>query len=296
MYEFLLYTGKTETSVPDNYNHLQKCAQIVTRLCEHLHGNIGHKLFFENWFTTIDLLIYLKEIGILAIGTVWTNCLQGCPLERNKAIERQGREPIDYRVDLNIVIFIVSWMDNSIVQLASNFVGIETMGTLNRRDSLGREKKDIACPKIVSMYNKRMGVHLADMLIALYRIQCKTTRWYIKTFWHMVDIIKADAWILYKREEILRAVSEKSLKFLKMFSLEIANALIYAMMPACRGSPIIPNPVDDVRYDNIGYWPVPVSDKKRCCLCQRYARMTCQKCKVTLCLLQDCNCFIVFHT
>ena len=48
----------------------------------------------------------------------------------------------------------------------------------------------------------------------------------------MVDIAKVNAWILYKREKILRGVSEKSLKSLKMFSLEIANALIYEMMAA----------------------------------------------------------------
>ena len=152
-------------------------------------------------------------------------------------------------------------MDNNIVQLASNFIGIEPTGTLNRWDSHDREKKDIACPKVVSMYNKRMsGVDLADMLIALYRIECNTTHLYIKLFWHMVGIAKVNAWILYKREEILRGVSKKSLKYLKIFSLEIANALIYAMMPASRGrpskkksteavnplprSPVIPNSVD----------------------------------------------------
>ena len=112
------------------------------------------------------------------------------------------------------------------------------MVTLNRWDSHGREKKDVACPKMESMYNKRMGgVDLDYMLIVFYRIQCKTTRWYVKIFWHVVDIAKVNAWILYKREEILCGVSEKSLKCLKMFSLEIANALIYAMMPASRGRP-----------------------------------------------------------
>ena len=33
----------------------------------------------------------------------------------------------------------------------------EPMVTLNRWDSHGREKKNVACPKIESMYNKRMG-------------------------------------------------------------------------------------------------------------------------------------------
>ena len=97
-----------------------------------------------------------------------------------------------------------------------------------------------------------------------------------------------------------------------MFSLEIVNALIYAIMPAFRGIPskrkpseaVKPpprsaaksTPVDDVQYDNIDHWPVLVSDEKRCRLCQSYGQMTCQKCILTLCLLQDRNSFIAFHT
>ena len=73
----------------------------------------------------IDLLIYLKEIEILPVGTVRANHLQDFPLEQNKAIEKQGRGSMDDRVDLNTGLFIVRWMDNSIVQLASNFVGID---------------------------------------------------------------------------------------------------------------------------------------------------------------------------
>ena len=104
--------------------------------------------------------------------------------------------------------------------------------------AMTEKKKDIACPKIVRMYDKIMGgVDLADLLIALYRIQCKATRWYIKIFWHMVDNAKVNSGILYKKEEILRCVLEKSLKYLKMFSFEIANALIYATMPAFRDRP-----------------------------------------------------------
>ena len=46
------------------------------------------------------------------------------------------------------------------------------METLYRWVNHGREKKDIACPKIVTIYNDSMGnVDLTDMLIAVYRIQ-----------------------------------------------------------------------------------------------------------------------------
>ena len=95
----ILYAGKTKASVPDKYNHVQKCTQVVVRLCQHVQGNIGHKLFFDNWFTTIELFIYIKETGILAVGAIWANLLQGFPLEQNKAMDKEGRASNIYRVD-----------------------------------------------------------------------------------------------------------------------------------------------------------------------------------------------------
>ena len=212
---FFLYARKTEPSVPDKHNHLQESMQIVAHLCEHLQGNMGHKLFFDNlskrnWNSKSrdSLVKSLVRLHSCTKQSYW------------KA--KQGS--MDCRVDWNTGLFIVWWIDNSTVQLASNFAGIEPMRTLNRWNSHGREKKDIACPKIATIYNKSMGaVDLADMLIVLYRIQCKTTYWYIKAFSYMVDIAKVNAWILYKRKEILCGVSEKSLKCLKMFSLKIPN-------------------------------------------------------------------------
>ena len=57
----------------------------------------------------------------------------------------------------------------------------------------------------------------------------------------------------------------------------------------------VPTPCLDIRYDQIGHWPEPV-DKKDCCrLCQAYSRTKCSKCKLSLCLLKDRNCFKDFH-
>ena len=80
------------------------------------------------------------------------------------------------------------------------------------------------------------GVDLDYMLIDFTEYNARP-RVDMSNFWHVVDIAKVNAWILYKTEEILCGVSEKSLKCLKMFSLENANALLYAMMPASRGRP-----------------------------------------------------------
>ena len=177
MYDFYLYSGKQENG-DTPYKDLQKSAQVVAKLCTDLPGNIGHKVFFDNWFTTLELMLYLKRRGILAVGTVRANRLQGCPLLSSKDLERQDRGSMDYRSDSNSAIIIIKWLDNSVVQLTSNYVGINPLGTIERWVKKDGERKEIPCPQIVKAYNKSMGgVDLADMLIALYRIEVKTKRW-----------------------------------------------------------------------------------------------------------------------
>ena len=86
---------------------------MVAKLSVDLPRNVGHKVFFDNWFTTLDLMLYFKKEGLFA--------------------------DLDYRVDVNSGVIIVQWLDNSVIQLCSNFVGIQPMETIERW-----EKKDKA--------------------------------------------------------------------------------------------------------------------------------------------------------
>ena len=62
----------------------------------------------------------------------------------------------------------VKWVDNSVVNLTSNFAGVELIGELERW--CGKEvRKNIPYPQIVQQYKKSIGgVDLADMLLSLY--------------------------------------------------------------------------------------------------------------------------------
>ena len=57
----------------------------------------------------------------------------------------------------------------------------------------------------------------------------------------------------------------------------------------------VPTPCLDIYYDQIGHWPEPVNKKNHCRLCQAYSRTKCSKCKLSLCLLKDRNCFKDFY-
>ena len=55
-------------------------------------------------------------------------------------------------------------------------------------------------------------------------------------------------------------------------------------------------PCHDVRYDGVGHWPVANSNKSPCRKCQKYCGMVCEKRNYYSCLLDDTNCFKLFHT
>jgi len=47
-------------------------------------------------------------------------------------LEKEGQGALDYRVDQNSGLIVAKWVDNKTVLVASNYVGVEPMGTINR--------------------------------------------------------------------------------------------------------------------------------------------------------------------
>ena len=325
IYDFYIYTGKANGDDADeDFESLQKCAQVVARLCKDLPSNRNHRLLFDNWFTTLDLLIYLKKKGILACGTVRSNRLQGCPLQSNKEMKKAGRGSIDYKSDMNSGIVVTKWCDNNCVHIASNFVGTEPIGTIERWCTDEKARKQIPCPRIILVYNEGMGgVDLSDMLISLYRIVVKTKRWYVKIFWHCIDISKVNAWLLYRRHCQEQGINRRNQLSLLQFILKIADALIHgnrqvtpvaaprkAGRPPKRKSlevgettkrgkkPFTPPPRKEVRQDKLAHWPeIQSTGKGRCRQCGKgFSRVYCIKCGMCLCLTGQKNCFFDYHS
>jgi Transposase IS4 len=57
---------------------------------------------------------------------------------------------------------------------------------------------EVPCPNIVSYYNRYMGgVDLVDQLKGYYGIDRKSKRWWIRLFFHFVDLAVTNAYILY---------------------------------------------------------------------------------------------------
>jgi hypothetical protein len=62
-YDFIFYTDK------GNNSEYEFCVKIVLGLCATVPRLINHKLYCDNYSTTIQLQVELHKLGIYATGT-----------------------------------------------------------------------------------------------------------------------------------------------------------------------------------------------------------------------------------
>lgn len=92
------------------------------------------------------------------------------------------------------------WKDNKTVMLVSTYVGAEPVQSIRRLDKKSKKKVTLTCPKIVTEYNIHMGgVDLMDSYLGRYKIRVKSRKWYIRLFYHMLDMVVINSWLMYKK-------------------------------------------------------------------------------------------------
>nr|CAH7739621.1 unnamed protein product [Callosobruchus chinensis] len=61
----------------------------------------------------------------------------------------------------------------------------------------------VPSPKSVVIYNKYMGgVDLLDSMLRYHRIKLISKKWYMQIFFHLIDLMVVNAWILWRRSNI----------------------------------------------------------------------------------------------
>lgn len=112
--------------------------------------NKNHEVYFDNYFTSVPLLEYLKVNGVHAAGTVRMN-RKALPVGLNEDLDR-GES--DFRVSKDSLV-LAKWQDNKPVFVLSNFHGTE-ISSVERTQKDG-SKSVFSCPDAVVDYNKHMG-------------------------------------------------------------------------------------------------------------------------------------------
>ena len=130
-YDFKFYQGKG-IGVSKDHKGLGLGGSIVIRLVENLPERENFKVYFDNVFTSIPLLIQLKEKGCHVLAVLKTNRMSGAILKSKVAVKHQARGAMDSCVSKSGDITIVRWQDNNVVNVASTFVGMENIDKVKR--------------------------------------------------------------------------------------------------------------------------------------------------------------------
>lgn len=144
----------------------------MIRLTRSVPNNVGHKLFFDNYFCSPELQISLAHRGIHSLGTVSCNRLPNVALISDSELKKKGRGAYVEKVTKvdDVTLSVVRWFDNRPVTFLSTFVGAQPTTETKRLSRVTHSEEQIACPHVVKIHNAHMeGIDLLDALIGLYR-------------------------------------------------------------------------------------------------------------------------------
>lgn len=126
-YKFEIYNGAGDNVVLPGCPDLGCTSNVVVRLSQTIQDFKHHIIYFDNFYTSIPLLVYLRARGIYSLGTIRANRVPNCKLPIDKDVNDKERgyctEYVGsaYGVDISTVL----WKDNKCVRLASTYVGIK---------------------------------------------------------------------------------------------------------------------------------------------------------------------------
>jgi hypothetical protein len=149
MYDFRIYTGKGTCEDIG----LGSSGDIVMALCSNIPSGKNFKIFFDNWFSSLQLAVALKEKQILCVGTVRSDRMGQCPLMNEAKMKKKGRGSFDWRVETDHNVALVRWHDGKAINLLSTYAAIDPQGTAKRWSAAEKCSVQVNQPYVVKEYN-----------------------------------------------------------------------------------------------------------------------------------------------
>lgn len=283
-YNFEIYSGQeNDTTRPAEEPDLGATSNIVLRLSRIIPKNENYRLYHDNYYTAVPLMVHLAKEGIYSLGTIRRNRLPNCKLPTEAQMKHEDRGT-SYEFVASIdgmdVSFLV-WKDNKYVNLISSFARTHPETMVKRYDRKQKRTVDVKCPFVIQEYNRHMGgVDLLDSLMGRYKITMKSRKWYIRLFYHLLDLTLVNSWLAYKRVHQQKGTQDSKIVEQAKFRAEVAHCLtkINISVTQKRGRPSSSSveqelqvkkkkgptqhvPPQDVRQDKFGHWPIHVDTK-----------------------------------
>ena len=157
-----------------------------------------HAVFFDNFFSSYDLFVALKNKGFRATGTIRENRLRKCPIPPAKKLKKQKRGWLIYAYEESNEIFIAKWKYKSIVSLGTNYDTVDPLDNVKRWFKDMIKNVNTQRPHLCAAYIQEMGgVDSLDQAINAYCIGIRSKKWWWVLFTHMLNTGRENAWRLY---------------------------------------------------------------------------------------------------
>lgn len=263
---------------------------VVNMMVEEAKGmdEANVEFFFDNYFTSYQLIEHLAEQKILATGTVRENRTGGANLIMidKKTMKKRERGNFDFACTKDV--YIATWNDNSVVQVISNVHQTNPVHTVLRRVK-GKGQVPVSQPRMIKNYNEGMGgVDQLDRLLQSYRPSIHMRKWWWALFVNLLNASVAAAWRFYRM-----ANPEEKMTHLD-FRRNIVMVLIKSKGEPRKSERAVANLPQEIRLDNDGHI-VENTTQGRCRICKKNTCKRCAKCLVRLHSDRGKECWYMYH-
>ena len=192
---FEVYTGDVSGQSQGNVQEVQDASKTSCTVLGLLDSvqllDMGHHVYFDNYYNSPDLIDLLYKRKTHACGTVRKN-QKSLPLAVTKAKLKQGETVFCHKNNL----LALKWMDKREVYILS---GLHKATNVISKKTNYKGKK-VTKPQPVFLYHRYMsGVDLTDQFLQYHSCLCKSVKWSKKFFVHCLNMVILNAHILHKK-------------------------------------------------------------------------------------------------
>ena len=269
---------------------------VVEKLCNTLAGR-HHHIYFDNFFTSIPLLLSLRQNGLYGCGTMKANRL-GFPAQFTPKMKKGLPNRGDSMALQNEELTCCLWQDTKPVVVISSFSQPDEKAKVKRKKHDG-STIEIDCPMAIHQYNKYMGgVDLNDQLRNYHTYSFKSRKFYKYIFFFLFHLSITNSFLLTKHY-----CPTISVRNIKQFRERLAMSLIGTYKSRKRSYRTSINSAS-VKRPTLSHFPRRGSDTMhRCYYCyhtlsrRRQTNWYCQDCDLYLCHKGGTDdCFYLYHS
>lgn len=197
-----LYCGKYS-----KVTFLNKCAlgsRVVMSLLDPLFRKVPaqeitkYRVYFDNYFTSFDLILHLKKYGLKSTGTIRENRVK----EKNIIDKKALRGTYAVKHDENSGKNYISVKDSKVVSVASTAAGVTPKLPSQRYNPEKKARTEILFPYAFHVYNKFMGgVDLHDSHCSNVLSCMRSKKWTWVVLMRLIQAAIVNALVIYNASD-----------------------------------------------------------------------------------------------